>query len=353
MHKSNLDVLRALAVSCVLIHHLTLTLHFYTGFMPVRFLDYFRALGHAGVLAFFVHTSLVLMYSLERMHRAGGDVTFAFYIRRFFRIYPLAIFAILIALAFHFPSKTWENPDIITHKVIAANLLLVQNIFTKKQVLGPLWSLPYEVQMYVVLPALFLLARGRQAITRLLMLFGAFCALGVLIQVKTGHLNMAEYVPCFIAGVLCYALRNSIPQKVVSYAWMPFLLVLIAVFVGTIRQGDEPLYWSGWIYCLILGLAINLFRDSKVRLLNTSAEKIALYSYGIYLLHQIVLSIVFERMGIRNVALGSALFFGLTEVFAIAAFHFVESPLMDLGRKLSAHELLRPSPDPGSLEPAP
>ena len=353
MHKTNLDVLRALAVCCVLAHHLVLTLHAYTGFMPVRYLDYFRALGHAGVLAFFVHTSLVLMYSLERMHRAGGEVTIAFYIRRFFRIYPLAIVAIAIALAFGFPSKTWDTPDPITHKVVAANLLLVQNLFTKKQVLGPLWSLPYEVQMYVALPALFLLARGRQPVRRLLLLLGAFCCLGVLIQTKTGHLNMAEYVPCFIAGVLCYALRNRVRPRIAAYAWIPFLLVLVAVFVGTIRQGDEPLYWSGWIYCLALGFAINQFRDSKVRLLNVSAEKIALYSYGIYLLHQIVLSIVFQRLGIRSVPLGSALFLLMTAVFAVITFHTVESPLMDVGRKVSSQELFWPAPDPDSLEPAP
>jgi peptidoglycan/LPS O-acetylase OafA/YrhL len=353
MHRSNLDILRSIAVGCVVVHHLTLTLHFYTGFMPVRFLDYFRALGHAGVLAFFVHTSLVLMYSLERMHRACGKVTLAFYIRRFFRIYPLAIFAILIALAFHFPSKTWGVPDVVTRKVIVANLLLIQNISTKKQVLGPLWSLPYEVQMYVVLPALFLLARGRQAVVRLLLLFIAFCALGVFVQIKTGHLNMAEYVPCFISGVLCYALRNKVPQKITAYAWVPFLLAVIAVFVGTIKQGDEPLYWSGWLYCLLLGFAINLFRDSKVRLLNVSADKVALYSYGIYLLHQIVLSIVFQRIGIRNVPLGIALFVPMTVAFAVAAFHLVEAPLMELGKKLSAHELFRPSPDSSRLEPAP
>ena len=109
MHKANLDVLRAFAVSCVVIHHLTLTLHFYTGFMPLHLLDYFRALGHAGVLAFFVHTSLVLMYSLERMHRAGGKFAIGFYIRRILRIYPLAIVAILIAFTFHFPWKTWDD----------------------------------------------------------------------------------------------------------------------------------------------------------------------------------------------------------------------------------------------------
>ena len=232
MHKANLDILRALAVCCVLAHHLVLTLHAYTGFMPVWYLDYFRALGHAGVLAFFVHTSLVLMYSLERMHRAGGEITLAFYIRRIFRIYPLAIVAILIALTFHVPSKTWDTPDQISGPVIMANALLVQNLFTKMQVLGPMWSLPYEIQMYLVLPTLFLLARARHAVAGLVVLLAAFCALGVVLEIRTGHMNLAAYVPCFLAGVLCYALRKQVPQRIASVAWLPFLLALIAVFVG-------------------------------------------------------------------------------------------------------------------------
>ena len=42
---------------------------------------------------FFVHTALVLMWSLDRRPHILD-----FYIRRIFRIYPLAIFAVLCAL---------------------------------------------------------------------------------------------------------------------------------------------------------------------------------------------------------------------------------------------------------------
>jgi peptidoglycan/LPS O-acetylase OafA/YrhL len=55
-------------------------------------------LGVTGVMVFFVHTTLVLMWSLERKPN-----TLDFYIRRVFRIYPLALLAIAIVMIFHAP----------------------------------------------------------------------------------------------------------------------------------------------------------------------------------------------------------------------------------------------------------
>lgn len=93
------------------------------------------------------------MELLRQLHQTEKLVTLRFYVRRFFRIYPLSVFTILVALAFHIPSTTWGVPDPITGLGIAANLLLVQNLITGTDILSPMWSLPYEVQMYVVLPA--------------------------------------------------------------------------------------------------------------------------------------------------------------------------------------------------------
>ncbi|MBK9999253.1 MAG: hypothetical protein IPO99_19490 [Nitrospira sp.] len=67
---SNLDFLRASAV---------LIVYFFSSFITTntRLPDY---LGQFGVLLFFVHTSLVLMFSLERISATEGSFFLTFFI---------------------------------------------------------------------------------------------------------------------------------------------------------------------------------------------------------------------------------------------------------------------------------
>src|SRR5271168_3671117 len=97
----NLDFLRSMAVLMVLADHLTR--HFHLDRLgPLEFAN----LGIFGVLLFFVHTSLVLMHSMRRSGLNGIDLAKEFYIRRFFRIYPLSIVTILAAVALHLHAGT-------------------------------------------------------------------------------------------------------------------------------------------------------------------------------------------------------------------------------------------------------
>jgi peptidoglycan/LPS O-acetylase OafA/YrhL len=334
-HSANLDILRSFAVVTVLIDHLVPTLEVHAGFHNAAIIAFTTNIGHTGVIAFFVHTSLVLMYSLERMASKVDRLTLHFYIRRFFRIYPLSIFCITLALVLHIPGATWKPADVNTPRIIIANLFLVQNIFTKISVVGPLWSLPYEVQMYLVLHALYYLALMKRGALYLCGLFAIFACLGFVIFARTGHLNMAAYVPCFLSGVLCFALRDRIRATVPSWLWAPFLLLMITGFCLTNLHGD-PNFWIGWIFCLVLGLSIDAFHDSTNKPLNAAAEKVALYSYGMYLLHVPALYLVFMVLGIKSLAFGPVLFLALTIVASIITYHFIEAPLIDVGRKISS-----------------
>lgn len=77
---SNLDFLRSVAVLMVLIDHLCR--HYHHDFVgPVAVVD----VGYFGVLLFFVHTSLVLMRSMERSRLWGGALLTNFYVRRIFQ----------------------------------------------------------------------------------------------------------------------------------------------------------------------------------------------------------------------------------------------------------------------------
>src|SRR4051794_40660052 len=88
--RSNLDILRVVAILLVLAYHM----------------DYAPAeLGRLGVLLFFVHTCVVLMMSLERH---GADAV-KFYVRRAFRIYPLSVVLIAVVVIFHLPPTNYPG----------------------------------------------------------------------------------------------------------------------------------------------------------------------------------------------------------------------------------------------------
>jgi peptidoglycan/LPS O-acetylase OafA/YrhL len=307
-------------------------------------------LGQAGVLAFFVHTSLVLMQSLERMQSAHPDfrrLAMSFYVRRFFRIYPLAIAVIVAVLVLGLPAMTWRETPPITTKVVVANVLLVQNLISGQSVLGPLWSLPYEVQMYVLLPVLYLLARKAQG-PRLLVALIAFFAVGahVVAQYTGGRLNMLAYVPCFLSGVLCYALSRRVEARWPAVAWIPFVLLLVTGYCLSQMNDVAPVYWKGWIFCVILGLAVPRFVDCQAPGTNRVAAELAKYSYGLYLLHVPMLHLVYDVIRPQNLALGIVVYFVLTALAALAAFHLLEQPFMDWGRRLTDR------PDRAAADPA-
>ena len=138
--------------------------------------------------------------------------------------------------------------------------------------------------MYVVLPALYLLALKKRAIVYLFAPLALFCTLGfVIAQVSGGHLNMAAYVLCFPSGVLCYSLRNRIHAFIPSVFWPPFVLLLLSCYCLLNLHGD-PNYWIGWIFCFFLGLGINTFHDPTQQAAQLRSRKAALYSSGLYLL---------------------------------------------------------------------
>ena len=347
-HSANLDILRSVAMSVVLVDHLTISLLFRQGALHKTVLEeYVFNLSQAGVLAFFVHTSLVLMYSLERMTRNAGPVALRFYVRRLFRIYPLSIFCIVLAIIFHIPSDTWGGVNIASARTAFSNLLLLQNFFWKGNILAPLWSLPYEVQMYLVLPALYFLTLRRRAVAYLCGLYVAICICLFLYHWKlVDHIGNAEYVPCFLSGVLCYSLRNRIKARVSASLWLPLVILLILGYclVGGSRGTGN--FWVAWVFCLFLGLSVNFFHDSSQKHVNLAAERIALYSYGVYLIHVPILYLVFVVLGIANSVWGALLFVALTLIGSTTTYHLIESPLIELGRKLSSGRLNAANPIP-------
>ncbi|HWO24068.1 MAG TPA: acyltransferase [Kofleriaceae bacterium] len=339
----NLDILRAVAVLTVVVDHLVPTLVFH-GYEVPRLVQLLTLhIGHAGVLAFFVHTSLVLMYSLERTSGTGTGAWFRrFYLRRGFRIYPLALTCVVAVVAFGLPEGSWKEYRAPTWEEITANLLLIQNLWTGHSVLTPLWSLPYEVEMYIVLPVLYLVARRSDALRWLAYLMVTAVIGGyVFRKLQHGHMNLAAYVPCFLAGVICYALRERITPKLSGRWWPLVVLGAVTTYCVAHTVSESLIYWYGWLYCIGIASLIPLFADSQIHWLNRAAERVATYSYGIYLLHVPALHIVFTVWQPGSLVLALALFLALTAVLAVVAYHVIEAPMIRLASRSGRR---RPSP---------
>ena len=316
---ANLDLLRAVAVLLVLLNHLTRHYHY----------DHFDGVGIFGVLLFFVHTSLVLMYSMQRSSLTGVALIKDFYIRRFFRIYPLSVLAVVTAVALNLHADgrglaLAARPGPIE---FVSNLLLVQNLTNTSSIIGPLWSLPIEVQMYLFLPLLFLWRR--RSVGTLLVVWAICGALGHFPQTvpTLGWFTLLLYAPNFLPGIIAFTL----PEKRVlpSYLWPAFILILTGLFFL------YPSRRLGGIACLSLGFGIPYFKEITFRPLNFVANRIAIYSYGIYLGHSFF---IWWALTEHN---NWPLLWAMLLIIPVALYEGFERPAIDAGRRI-AKRMSRP-----------
>ena len=266
---------------------------------------YPQAIGIFGVLLFFVHTSLVLMFSLERQQEKLGSrhLYTTFLVRRIFRIYPLSAFVVLLAaMASVLLPITTQKPDLLVNHLslfgVLSNLFLVQDLTHQWDIIGPLWSLPLEMQMYFLLPLLFLNAK-KLGVGGMFALWGLSLVLSVIRSLHPALPNILGYMQCFLPGVLCYVLvrQKPAPRLLLPFWAFPvmlcFLLGAYEMTFGRLHHGQASL---GAPACLILGLMLPRFQELPSAFLRLACQTIARYSYGIYLLHMPVIWFAFNYL---------------------------------------------------------
>ncbi|SFR96773.1 Peptidoglycan/LPS O-acetylase OafA/YrhL, contains acyltransferase and SGNH-hydrolase domains [Granulicella pectinivorans] len=320
--KVNLDVMRSFAIGLVVLDHVLLA-------QKVAVVGRWEPawIGVAGVYMFFVHTCLVLMWSLERKPH-----TLDFYIRRGFRIYPLVLVALLFAVVLRAPVGGSPNdffvaihPDLQT---ILSNGTLTQNLFDRDNILGVLWSLPLEVDMYLLLPVLFFFVRRNFTLWPLL-LFWALAA-GLSFRMLEDGNQFATVIPCFLPGVMAYVLFRRVRPRAPGWLFPGFLLLLTVLFMMW------PSVGASWPLCLALGIGLPFFHPINFGLVARVSHEIAKYSYGIYLSHPFALVFGFYVLAGRSLWMQLGVTIVAIAVLSVAAYHLLEKPMINLGAKLAA-----------------
>lgn len=337
----NLDLLRTIAVMAVFFHHFA---------QAAWHNDGFETLGRFGVILFFVHTSCVLMSSLQRMEASAPSrlsLTLAFWLRRFFRIYPLGVLCVLSVAFFQIPQTPLASYRWIGFKSFLANLALSQNLTSSPNILGPLWSLPLEVQMYLVLPlAYFAVRKCRYGSLALwgLSLFPIFLFSRVALQ---RPFELLMFAPCFIAGIISFDLAPIVKPavKLPPWVWPLGILALLVLFRPYDPAGFSEKYPQCWGLALGIGLLYPFVNEARSNSLYKSCHWIAERSYGIYLSHCIVLWIVFHCMAASPLWLRiPALVAGALGIPSLL-YTGIERPAVRAGTRMASSYLRRSRPE--------
>ena len=338
----NLDILRAIAVSLVVQDHL------FTYLGNPRYFGVFQPqlLGRFGVVLFFVHTALVLMASMDRQWTRSGRHRFLeiFFVRRGFRIFPVAVFALTAYVVFDLPgiiSTGKLRTETVTMPRFVANLVLTQNIGSGVSLLAPMWSLAYEWQMYLALPLFYFLYRRSTSAMGVLAVWGTLALVAATYYGRIGRINNAPhfwklpewelYGPCFLAGVWAFFnVRQMKPKPILPAIALP--LGIAAMFLPMMESSDFRRFIPASI---LVSLLIPYCREIKHGWISETARIVVRYSYSIYLFHLFAIWVAFIKLSGQGRPVQWVAFWVALAGVSVAGYHLIEHPMIRLGNKIA------------------
>src|SRR5579862_7295681 len=239
-----LDVLRGLAALAVVFNH---SGYFLPAGVKAGVYQWINP-GDYGVFVFFIISGYIVPASLERK----GSVR-TFWVSRIFRLYPLYLLAVGIALAlylFQVGSLRGEGADPETS--ILSQMLMMSNVLAGQNLPNVVWSLSYEMIFYLLLTALFM-ARIHHRSSRYALAFGvAAVALGGVLP--QAYLNHNIWSPRLIALAADIVVLTGLALAV-ALRGMPRLLgAILAAMVGLTLLAFNGTWLAPWEALSILAL---------------------------------------------------------------------------------------------------
>ncbi len=380
-----IDALRGIAALAVLLQHCAEKL------WPAYYRFSVETIrpGQWGVFVFFLVSGFVIPLSLKR-----ETSTVAFWIGRFFRLFPL--YWAMLAAAYVTWQLGWYGVDpAVSAKPLwhlIKNATMVQEFIDADHYIGAAWSLAYEMVFYLYITVIFMSGLTKKAATKsTIATLGLAISLGLLIT------------PTFVLGAEPHTKRIAIPLAVTALFLTIFWDKLsnkyhkaasgFTLFIGVALLLNQPLdMWftlllfatmgCGWVYyeahcgraristALLLSVATTFlfalqlrwwtvphldpqgafvtWKASAVTLFFAHATFIATYflrsynypktllwlgkiSYSSYLVHAIVINAVPKQASALTTL---TVWVAITLVISTATFYGIELPMQKVGRRL-------------------
>ncbi len=266
---------------------------------------------------FFVLSGFVIGYSYQNI--SDSQTAKLFLIKRFYRIYPLHFFMLMLFVVVEF-SKTILSPYIKVNNLnnpdnnlttFFTSLFLINStpVPGVKDVSWniPSWSISAEMCAYLVFGVLvWLINSSRQTKNRNLYYGLTVCiSLGALWLVShsfklhfTYDFGFIRGILGFFVGVLCFNLFNTSHTSVRQFPTFIFSIaeILILGLITTCIAAGELLKELGFVYEILFFCCIYIFAFEK-GIFSSGMKKIGFlhqlgkYSYSIYMTHALFISL--------------------------------------------------------------
>lgn len=370
-----LDSLRGLAALTVLIGHCLILLPYFGSeynasywllnaiiFTPLSIIW----AGHEAVILFFILSGFVLSLPY---YSGKEQPYFTFIIRRIFRIYLPYLLVIALAIVVRSLITNQNNLDLnnwiytLWDEKVSWNSIFNHIIFLgnyNSRVFDPVvWSLIEEMRISIIFPVImFVVLRFNWKINIAVCMFCSFVS-NFLYYVKwhfsfsflpsiLGVLSTIEWIPMFIIGALIAKnLKFLIARFKSLSSWGKVVILNMGILSYT---------YSHWVNLKGSIVHQQMIQDGAITLgaiifviSSVSSKTVARFlsykpikhcgkiSYSLYLVHMIILlSLVHLCYGIIPLWLIWMITFISTLIVSTISYHFVEVPLIALGRKLTS-----------------
>ncbi len=325
-----LDATRGLAASIVVLAHIGPLVSDSFAWTYVHLVDF----GQLGVVLFFLCSGFVIPASLEREASLK-----TFWIKRFFRLYPLFWVSLLAAFAYAVLGVK-ENGDLTTSDWLA-NITMAAPAFGADLALPPYWTLVYELLFYGFASAMVLLRISHLSVELSMITSAVGITLALLVPMPPAdQLNGGIFWigTMFTGAVLWRWYSGQVRAGVAAACVLGTLSVGVLTALTSlhgITRDDDPFHshmWPliiAWVGAYVLFFAFLATRRRPIRVLVS----LGTISYSMYVLHELVLVVV-PHVGPPLVPI--ALGFALTVALSALSYRWIEAPAMAMGSRYAA-----------------
>ncbi len=342
MHNNNFNLIRLTAALQVLVVHMCNHLKF-EGVL-ISTIKMFP-----GVPIFFFVSGFLISAAYERN---GKDGSAKFFINRILRIYPalllcVAFSTIAVLMTGYLQTQVFSLGHFLFWMLGQSSFLQFYNPdfmrgFGVGVLNGALWTITVELQFYILMPILFVMASRYRILFFSLMFISIFVNLFILfyndwsdLRIKLLSVTFLPWVYIFLFGVFASQYRNQVTLFLDKFRlrWL-FLLYVITMFsIGSFSQNSSnsinPISVLLLACCIFKIIKINIHLPKTARTFVSRND----FSYGVYLFHMPMINIIMYTGIFSGFVYGQPIaVFSLTLLAAMFSWFFIEKPALKFKR---------------------